>query len=328
VIDYVGGLSDLATRTVRTIGDPQIRFREDPVRILRAIKFSARLDFNIEPSAYQAILDFRGDIPKCAPPRVLEEIYRLLRGGAARRSMQLLRDTGVLSLLLPHVAALLLERGDSQEARWLWQLLDRIDAGVAQAPPNTVLLSVLAAPFLGEALLEDQQAAGSGQKVRDLGLLLDERIRPMFEQMRVSRRDAERTRQILLALRRVAPSKRRRGRATTLSRRDYFSEAMQVIALVGPVLRPGELSDEELQRGAAAAQAEAGAEAPEGEGPEAQGFEPRRRRRRRRGGKRRLHETEAAEEAALGSPDEPLMPEVALPAEPKRAGTRDEEQPF
>jgi poly(A) polymerase len=55
VIDYVEGLPDLEKKVVRTIGDPQIRFREDPVRILRAIKFAARLDFEIEPASYQAI---------------------------------------------------------------------------------------------------------------------------------------------------------------------------------------------------------------------------------------------------------------------------------
>src|SRR5262245_37099880 len=73
VIDYVGGLHDLAGRTVRTIGDPEIRFREDPVRILRAIKFAARLDFEVDPATYRAILAHQDEIPKCAPPRVLEE---------------------------------------------------------------------------------------------------------------------------------------------------------------------------------------------------------------------------------------------------------------
>ena len=90
VIDYVEGLPDLERRTVRTIGDPDIRFREDPMRILRALKFAARLDFDIEPATYAAILTHKGEIAKCAPPRVLEEIYRLLRGGAARRSLELL----------------------------------------------------------------------------------------------------------------------------------------------------------------------------------------------------------------------------------------------
>ncbi|HEX2686226.1 MAG TPA: polynucleotide adenylyltransferase PcnB [Kofleriaceae bacterium] len=107
VIDHVGGLADLDNKLVRTIGDPDIRFQEDPVRILRAIKFAARLDFGFEPGTWNALLRWRGEISKCAPPRLLEEIHRLMRGGAAHRSFQLLVETGVLSVLSPYLAGLL-----------------------------------------------------------------------------------------------------------------------------------------------------------------------------------------------------------------------------
>ncbi len=107
VIDHVGGLVDLDLKLVRTIGDPDIRFQEDPVRILRAIKFAARLDFGFEPATWRALLRWRGEISKCAPPRLLEEIHRLMRGGAARRSFELLVETGVLAVLSPYLAGLL-----------------------------------------------------------------------------------------------------------------------------------------------------------------------------------------------------------------------------
>jgi tRNA nucleotidyltransferase/poly(A) polymerase len=107
VIDHVGGLVDLEQRLIRTIGDPDIRFQEDPVRILRAVKFAARLDFGFEPKTWHALLRWRGEISKCAPPRLLEEIHRLLRGGAARRSIELLVETGVLATLSPYLAGLL-----------------------------------------------------------------------------------------------------------------------------------------------------------------------------------------------------------------------------
>jgi poly(A) polymerase len=106
VIDHVDGLADLDARLIRTIGDPDLRFQEDPIRMLRAIKFAARLDFNFEPATYRALLRWRGEIRKCAPPRILEEVFRLLRGGAARRSMELLVETGTLAVLTPHLAAL------------------------------------------------------------------------------------------------------------------------------------------------------------------------------------------------------------------------------
>jgi len=107
VIDHVGGLADLDARLIRTIGDPDIRFQEDPVRILRAIKFAARLDFGFEPATWRALLRWRGELSKCAPPRLLEEIHRLMRGGAARRSFELLVETGALAVLSPYLAGLL-----------------------------------------------------------------------------------------------------------------------------------------------------------------------------------------------------------------------------
>ena len=107
VIDHVGGLADLEAKLIRTIGDPDIRFQEDPVRMLRAIKFAARLDFGFEPATWRALLRWRGEISKCAPPRLLEEVHRLLRGGAARRSFELLVETGTLAVLSPYLAGLL-----------------------------------------------------------------------------------------------------------------------------------------------------------------------------------------------------------------------------
>ncbi len=107
VIDHVGGLADLDARLIRTIGDPDIRFQEDPVRMLRAIKFAARLGFGFEPATWRALLRWRSEISKCAPPRLLEEVHRLLRGGAARRSFELLVETGVLAVLSPYLAGLL-----------------------------------------------------------------------------------------------------------------------------------------------------------------------------------------------------------------------------
>ena len=107
VIDHVGGLADLKAGLIRTIGDPDIRFQEDPIRMLRGLKFAARLDFEFEPRTFEALLRWRGEISKCAPPRVLEEIFRCLRGGAARRSFELLVQTDVLSVMSPQLAALL-----------------------------------------------------------------------------------------------------------------------------------------------------------------------------------------------------------------------------
>ena len=290
VIDYVGGLGDLAARVVRTIGDPDIRFREDPVRILRAIKFAARLGFDVEPATWRALLDHRGEIPKCAPPRVLEEIYRLLRGGAGHRSMELLRDAGLLELMVPELASLLDAGG--QRGEWMWHLLRRIDELVAagRPPSNAMLLALLLVPFLGPELTEEGAA-----EIHDYGQHLERRTAPLLDRLRVARRDAERTRQILLVQRRLAPSRRRRSRPGALAHREWFGEALDLFAVIAPLLHDGVPMDEELARWRTV----------EATGDPSVLIEPTagdegdpQRRRRRRGGRRRRREPA---EAASGA---------------------------
>src|SRR5207244_276611 len=104
VIDHVSGMADLEARLVRTIGDPDIRLREDPVRILRAIKFAARCNLAIEPETYRRMMEHRQEITKCAQARVSEEFHRLLRAAAAKRSIELLLETELLDILAPELS--------------------------------------------------------------------------------------------------------------------------------------------------------------------------------------------------------------------------------
>ena len=83
VIDYAGGVADLEARLIRTIGDPEVRMREDPVRMLRAVRFAAKLGFEIEPATRAAIERHREDLLNASVPRVVEEIYRALGIAAA-----------------------------------------------------------------------------------------------------------------------------------------------------------------------------------------------------------------------------------------------------
>jgi poly(A) polymerase len=84
VIDYVGGLEDLQARVIRSIGDPEVRFHEDPVRMLRAIVLAARLGFTVDPPVVEAIRAHAREIERSAPARMIEEFYKILRSG--RRS--------------------------------------------------------------------------------------------------------------------------------------------------------------------------------------------------------------------------------------------------
>lgn len=113
VIDNVGGLDDLKAGSVRSIGDPLVRFQEDPVRILRAIKFAARLDLTIEPVTWQAMIVHRGQVALCSTARVLEEVYRLVGSGSTCPAFELLHKAGVLPILFPELSAVL----DSSEMK-------------------------------------------------------------------------------------------------------------------------------------------------------------------------------------------------------------------
>ena len=104
VLDFVGGREDLGRRTVRAIGDAEARFREDHLRLLRAVRFAARLDFQIAPATFAAIQRNHALITKVAAERIREELTRILTEGGARYGFELLEATGLLRILLPEIA--------------------------------------------------------------------------------------------------------------------------------------------------------------------------------------------------------------------------------
>ena len=104
VIDYVNGLDDLKAGVIRCIGNPSERFLEDPVRMLRAITFSARLNFTIEPKTLHGIRRHKREISKSAPARLLEEIYKILRSGNAEITFLKLREIGLLEQIVPELS--------------------------------------------------------------------------------------------------------------------------------------------------------------------------------------------------------------------------------
>jgi poly(A) polymerase len=138
VIDHVGGLKDLDHRLIRSIGDPSIRFREDPVRMVRAVRFASRLGFTIEPTTGNAILEHHGEILKAAPSRMLEEIYRLFAFQSGEEAFRLLRRTRLMSVLFPEIDIYVDENG--QENSPLWKFLAALDGGQSGLPEPTPVL--------------------------------------------------------------------------------------------------------------------------------------------------------------------------------------------
>jgi poly(A) polymerase len=101
VVDYTGGVKDLHDHVIRSIGDPQVRFREDPVRMLRAIKFAARFGYTFEAETEAALRQHQQDILKASRFRVTEEVFRILIQPNRHVGLKMLKDYGFLSVIYP-----------------------------------------------------------------------------------------------------------------------------------------------------------------------------------------------------------------------------------
>ena len=258
IIDYVGGMDDLRNGLIRCIGDPTERFIEDPVRMLRAVAFAARLDFRLDPPVRNAIARHHAEILNAAPARLIEELYKILRSGVASRTFRGLSKNGLLRHIAPEI-----ERGTSAA---LWRSLDRLDdyrsrfASARAALSNTILLGSLVAPVITiDTRPRRRESKPGDEEVVTLGRLP------------IARRDVERLRQIL-ALQPMLADPALSPRATrSAMARGAFADALSWMDIHGN-------DPDALARWTALA--DAGGAPPPREGA-------KRRRRRRRGGRRR-----------------------------------------
>lgn len=175
IIDYVGGVQDVRDGIVRSIGDPAIRFCEDPVRMLRAVKFAARFNFTIAEETAAAIHDYAQEITKASRFRVTEEVFRILMQKNRHQGLAMLRDYNILDHLFPTWLEAIGPEG-------LDQVIDFFDTVERHSSSGHYLpLEVLAAglflPMLDEVEVEtrnyNDHAAEVTQEVRDIGRDMD-----------------------------------------------------------------------------------------------------------------------------------------------------------
>lgn len=216
VIDFVGGLADLDRRVLRTIGEPGLRFKEDPVRMLRAVKFAGRLNLTIDTPDRQAIADERTELAKAAIPRLYEEVLRMLRGGGAERSYMLMEELGLLELLLPEISSWL----SRPRVHAPWDPLDRMLAALDEqvraghSMEQGVLLATLFWPIyktLVEDLLREPQ-------IKQLTALAKALVAPTAARLRMPRRDLYTLTSVLEGQYRMKAALERRRRLGALQR--------------------------------------------------------------------------------------------------------------
>jgi poly(A) polymerase len=168
VLDFVGGRADLAQKTLRAIGEPARRFAEDKLRLLRAVRFAARLRFAIEPRTLKAIRAQAAEIHVVSAERVREELTKILTEGAAARGFALLHETGLLQHVLPEVERL---RGVEQPPEYhpegdVWthtlMLLEHLQAGVSVTLAWGMLLHDIGKP----ATFTPPNPAKAGDRIR------------------------------------------------------------------------------------------------------------------------------------------------------------------
>ena len=222
ILDYVDGMRDVRSRTIRSIGDPNERFIEDPVRMLRAVVLAARLDLSIDPAVSDAIRRHRGEIAHSSPARLVEELFKIGRSGASERIIRDLGDAGLLTHIAPEL--------DRARSATLWRslaALDRYRRRFDDSPAtlgNAVLLGSFVAPF---ATIEQPRRRAAHEPLATRPLEVSLGVLP------IARRDLERLRQII-DLQHGLTSEHLSPRATlSLQHRPAFEDALTWMEIHG-----------------------------------------------------------------------------------------------
>ncbi len=220
VIDYVGGLGDLQQRVIRSIGDPHVRFVEDPVRMLRAAVLAARLGFDMDEFVLEAIARHRTLILKASPARLIEEYFKILRSGYAEASFRALGRVRLLELVTPELKA-------PPEA--VWESLASLDEYRQRFPAapseltNTILIGALLVPLGALDRRTPPAPGGAGTH--------HERVE--FGMLQVAKKDIERLRQLRILLPRLIDPDLPVRVARGLPHRPAFADALTWLEILG-----------------------------------------------------------------------------------------------
>jgi len=233
IIDYVGGLDDLDDRVLRTIGDPNRRLPEDPVRILRAIKFSTRLDFRIEDETWEAMKACSSDLQRSAPPRILEEVLRLLRSGTALGAFKRLRSCGALGPILPGLNKYLSDfEDDAPRTQSFFSLLEALDADIhSGAQLSSAVLVATLVHDLVAAKLPPVDAGSSGPTVREIAKAADSILDPFTQSSRLPKRDAAKARRLLTLQGKFTNAANERTRPLLFCLMEDFEDALALFRI-------------------------------------------------------------------------------------------------
>lgn len=219
--DHVGGLSDIRGRRIRTIGDAEQRFREDPVRILRAVKFAGRLALDLDPRLAEVSGALAPLVHDCPVARVTEELFRLMESGYSEATVRVAARLGVLEATLPEVATVV-EEPAAFEAWCAWlRIMDRLVAAHGTLPRESTFVLV-AWPLLRAGLVAAPDS--------DWGLRAMEAVQDAAVRMSIPIRHRQHLRGTANLLRRMLGPARKR-RHSQLGRSPSLPTALTVLRM-------------------------------------------------------------------------------------------------
>ncbi len=227
IIDYVGGYPDLQKKFLRTIGQPFIRFRQDPVRMLRMLKFQARFGFEVDPAAHVALLECRQEIIKSSSARIQEELLRMLESGASESFFRLMAEHGFIHLMMPAFGEFM-ESPDAEEILAYLKEVDTTFHDATRTPlPRPVLLACLVYPLLERRLktryLDRERIPHLGEVSREAIEQINEIFLPFFH---LSRRMKGSLVSILTSQYRITPFDVKKGRRIRIPHDPEFHLAL------------------------------------------------------------------------------------------------------
>jgi poly(A) polymerase len=229
IIDYVSGYEDLQKKYLRTIGQAYLRFKQDPVRMIRLIKFHARFNFEIDPEARLAMVECSSEILKSSQARIFEEILKMLESGSAEPFIDIMHEYRFLELLAPSLSRFLtLPEGED-----ILDLLYEADMRFPNhIPDRAVLLSCIVFPYLHKKLHEQFLSRNKmphlGEVYEEIQNAISTLFRPFFT---LPRRLRMQISSVLLSQYRMTPLNKQLPRKLKIPKDPDFPLALNFLSL-------------------------------------------------------------------------------------------------
>lgn len=229
IIDYVGGFDDIQTRKIKVIGDPDISFQEDPVRMLRAAKFAALIDFEMDQACQKAIRKNREEIKKASPSRMLEEYHKIFRTGRAAEIFGSLAETGLFRTLFPEESEASDRRGIRVETFTESSIGKRFMVADRMLHEREELTSnIFIALLMVDLVIDLYHGRVQGNIVNYVKSAID----PVCKRMNLSGKDRDRLLQVFISQTRFdSAGKGRKNKPDVFRNKVFFFEAFMVFKI-------------------------------------------------------------------------------------------------